>query len=223
MTRPQPAPHSIDCPPSRSVAIPAIRQRKSGSRRFGREKMYSRYADLSERRSAQKIRVHATACEAVRRQSCPIIAASVAMANAVLFSQLLMSPGHTMDSNTAMDSNADQSVARGHCGVFVVRDFLRKSDVLRSRVIDRLARTGPSRHRARICRPSSPTTASRPRSRAAPASASKRSARPSPLRRGRRLRDRRRVHRGRDRQGQRCARPPAAAEGRAEGGEEGQV
>ena len=46
-----------------------------------------------------------------------------------------------MDSNTAIDSNADQSVARGHCGVFVVRDFLRKGDVLRSRVIDRLARS----------------------------------------------------------------------------------
>ena len=48
------------------------------------------------------------------------IAVSVAKANAILFSQLLMSPGHTMDSN------ADQSVAHGHCGVFVVGDFLRK-------------------------------------------------------------------------------------------------
>ena len=40
-----------------------------------------------------------------------------------------------------MDSNADQSVARGHCGVFVVRDFLRKSDVLMVTRIDRLARS----------------------------------------------------------------------------------
>jgi hypothetical protein len=45
-----------------------------------------------------------------------------------------MSPGHTMDSNT------DQSVAHGHCGVFVVGDFLRKDDVLMVTRIDRLAR-----------------------------------------------------------------------------------
>ena len=62
------------------------------------------------------------------------IAVSVAKANAVLFSQLPMSPGHTMDSNT------DQSVAAGHCGVFVVMDFLRKGDVLMVTRIDRLAR-----------------------------------------------------------------------------------
>ena len=57
------------------------------------------------------------------------------MTNAVLFSQLLMSPEHTMDSNT------DQSVANGHCGVFVVRDFLRKSDVL---MVTRIEGEGPS-------------------------------------------------------------------------------
>ena len=62
------------------------------------------------------------------------IAVSVAKANALLFFQLLMSPGHTMDSNT------DQSVAHGHCGVFVVGDFLRKDDVLMVTRIDRLAR-----------------------------------------------------------------------------------
>ena len=102
--------------------------------------MYSRYADLSERRSAKK-----SECTYGLRSSkttiVPIIAASVAMTNAVLFSRLLMSPGHTMDSNTAMDSNADQSVARGHCGVFVVRDFLRKSDVL---MVTRIEGEGPS-------------------------------------------------------------------------------
>jgi hypothetical protein len=50
-----------------------------------------------------------------------------------------------------MDSNTDQSVANGHCGVFVVRDFLRKGDVL---MVTRYRPPGaqhrrPSRHRAR--------------------------------------------------------------------------
>ena len=63
------------------------------------------------------------------------IAVSVAKASAVLFSQLLMSPGHTMDSNT------DQPVARGHRGVFVVGDFLRKSDVP---MVTRIEGEGPS-------------------------------------------------------------------------------
>ena len=63
------------------------------------------------------------------------IAVSVAKTNAVLFYQLLVSPGHTMDSNT------DQPVAYGHCGVFVVGNFLRKGDVLLVTRIDRLARS----------------------------------------------------------------------------------
>lgn len=52
-----------------------------------------------------------------------------------------MSAGHTMDSNTAMDSNTDQPVARGHRGVFVVGDFLRKSDVP---MVTRIEGEGPS-------------------------------------------------------------------------------
>ena len=46
-----------------------------------------------------------------------------------------------MDSNTAMDSNTDQSVERGHRGVFVVGDFVRKSDVL---MVTRIEGEGPS-------------------------------------------------------------------------------
>ena len=40
-----------------------------------------------------------------------------------------------------MDSNTDQSVERGHRGVFVVGDFVRKSDVL---MVTRIEGEGPS-------------------------------------------------------------------------------
>jgi len=40
-----------------------------------------------------------------------------------------------------MDSNTDQSVAHGHCGVFVNPDFLRKGDVPVVTRIDRFVRS----------------------------------------------------------------------------------
>ena len=71
------------------------------------------------------------------------IAVSVAKANAGLFSQLVMSPGHKMDSNT------DQSDTHGHFGVFFVGNFLRKADVVIIRVLIASRHRRPSRHRAR--------------------------------------------------------------------------
>jgi hypothetical protein len=97
--------------------------------------MYSRYADLSERRSAQKKSGCKLNLQITRTTIVSAIAVSVAKANAVLFSRLLMSLGHTMDSNT------DQPVAHGHRGVFVVGDFLRKGDVL---MVTRIEGEGPS-------------------------------------------------------------------------------
>ena len=57
-TRPQPAPHSIAVPHRSQLPFQQLDNERA--RRVGSDakKMYSRYADLSERRSAQKIRVH---------------------------------------------------------------------------------------------------------------------------------------------------------------------
>ena len=147
MTRPQPAPHAIDVPHRGQLPFQQFDNERAG--RVGSDaKKCTRVTPIYPKGGAPKKSECTYGLRSSKTTIVPIIAASVAMTNAVLFFQLLVSPGHTMDSNTAIDSNADQSVARGHCRVFVVRDFLRKSDVLRSRVIDRLARR-PSRHRAR--------------------------------------------------------------------------
>ena len=120
------------CPPSKSVAIPAIGQRTSGSRRFGREKNV-----LALRRSIRKAERQKSGCklnlQITRTTIVSVIAVSVAKEKADLVSKMMMPPGHKTDSNP------DQSVAHGHCGAFVDRDFLRKGDVLVTR-IDRLAR-----------------------------------------------------------------------------------
>ena len=147
MTRPQPAPHAIDVPHRGQLPFQKFDNERAG--RVGSDaKKCTRVTPIYPKGGAPKKSECTYGLRSSKTTIVPIIAASVAMTNAVLFFQLLVSPGDTMDSNTAIDSNADQSVARGHCRVFVVRDFLRKSDVLRSRVIDRLARR-PSRHRAR--------------------------------------------------------------------------
>ena len=140
MTRPLPAPHAIDVPHRGQLPFQQFDNERAG--RVGSDaKKCTRVTPIYPKGGAPKKSECTYGLRSSKTTIVPIIAASVAMTNAVLFFRLLVSPGHTMDSNTAIDSNADQSVARGHCGVFVVRDFLRKSDVLRSRAIDRLARS----------------------------------------------------------------------------------
>ena len=149
MTRPLPAPHFIAVPRRGQLPFQQLDNERAG--RVGSDaKKCTRVTPIYPKGGAHKKSECTYGLRSSKTTIVPIIAASVAMTNAVLFSQLLMSPGHTMDSNTAMDSNADQSVARGHCGVFVVRDFLRKSDVLMvTRYRPPGAQLGPSRHRAR--------------------------------------------------------------------------
>ena len=140
MTRPLPAPHSIAVPHRGQLPFQQLANERAG--RVGSDaKKCTRVTPIYPKGGAHKKSECTYGLRSSKTTIVPIIAASVAMPNAVLFFQLLMSPGHTMDSNTAIDSNADQSVARGHCGVFVVRDFLRKSDVL---MVTRIEGKGPS-------------------------------------------------------------------------------
>ena len=94
--------------------------------------MYSRYADLSERRSAKK-----SGCklnlQITRTTIVSVIAVSVAKAKAVLVSQMMMPPGH---KRTAIQTNQLRmvTVARSSTGTFSARAtcWLRASTGLRA-------------------------------------------------------------------------------------------
>ena len=94
MTRPQPAPHSIAVPHRSQLPFQQLDNERAGRVGSDAKKMYSRYADLSERRSAKK-----SGCklnlQITRTTIVSVIAVSVAKEKADLFSKMMMPPGHT--------------------------------------------------------------------------------------------------------------------------------